>query len=219
MSNVASSREQVSSVPPTDRCIQYETDELLSLREMNHRLANTFTVLTIMLRREFAPFASTRLLELIARYEARLVAFGDFHRALVGGASGECLSVQHYIEHLCKALSEAILKPLGIRCEVVADVGELPSVRCERLGLVIAELAMNAAKHAFHGCGEGLVRVELINRNGSWVCVVSDNGDGLTMAPAGAGSRVLKQLVCALGGSINIKSGPGGTSVCVTCGG
>jgi len=55
-----------------------------------------------------------------------------------------------------------------------ADAVELPVEQCELLGLVIAELLMNAAKHAFHGRNDGLVRVELFNRPDSWVCVGSD---------------------------------------------
>jgi two-component sensor histidine kinase len=116
-----------------------------------------------------------------------------------------------------KALSEAILKPLGVRCEVVADACEFPSERCERLGLVIAELVMNAAKHAFHGRDDGFVRVELINNKDSLVCIVADNGVGTGMASPGAGSKILKQLVRALGGNLVRVSGRNGTSVIVTC--
>jgi two-component sensor histidine kinase len=106
--------------------------------------------------------------------------------------------------------------PLGVRCEVSAEAGELPGERCERLGLVIAELVTNAVKHAFHGRNDGLVRVELINRIDSWICVVSDNRVGTAMTPLGVGSTILKQLVGALGGNLVRKSGRGGTSVVVT---
>ena len=74
---------------------------------------------------------------------------------------------------------------------------------CERLGLVIAELVTNAAKHAFHGRDDGLVRVELINRINSWVCIVSDNGIGTVMAPLGVGSKILERLVGALDGTLS----------------
>jgi two-component sensor histidine kinase len=93
----------------------------------------------------------------------------------------------------------------------------LPSNCCERLGLVITELVTNAAKHAFHGRDDGLVRVELVNKIDSWVCIVSDNGVGTTMAPLGIGSKILKQLVGALGGTIVRKSECGDTSVVITC--
>ena len=136
-----------------------ETEDFLLLREMHHRLANTLTVLTSVLRREFGRSASPELRDSLERCEARIIAFSNLHRALVVGATSECVSVQCYIEHLCHVLSEALLEPLGVCCEVSAEAGELRSERCERLGLVIAELVTNAAKHAFHGRDDGLVRV------------------------------------------------------------
>ena len=82
---------------------------------------------------------------------------------------------------------------------------------------MIAELVTNAAKHAFHGRDDGLVRVELINRIDSWVCIVSDNGIGTVMAPLGVGSKILERLVGALDGTLVRRSGRSGTSCVVTC--
>jgi len=203
---------------PRPDCLELrEMDEFLLLREMHHRFANTLTILTSVLRREFARSASPELQDSLARCEARIIAFSNLHRSLVVGAASDSVSVQCYIERLCQALSEVLLNPLGIRCEVFADTGKLPSNRCERLGLLITELVTNAAKHAFHGRDDGLVRVELINKIDSWVCVVSDNGVGTAMAPLGIGSKLLKQLVGALSGTIVRKSERSGTSVVITC--
>ena len=174
-------------------------------------------LLTSVLRREFAKSTSPDLQASVARCEARIVAFGNLHRVLVVGVAPGRTSVQSYIERLCKALSEALLKPLGIRCEVSADAGALPSERCERLGLVIAELVTNAAKHAFRGRTHGLIRVELISRANFLVCTISDNGIGAEMASPDAGSKILEQLVRALDGILVRRSGRGGTSIVVTC--
>lgn len=194
-----------------------DDDEFLLLREMHHRLANTLMILTSALRREFAPLVSPEFEDSLARYEARLLAFGDLHRALVVGAADGMVSVRYYIERLCEALSEALLKPLGVSCEVFADAGEFPGERCERLGLVIAELVTNAAKHAFCGRESGSVKVEFIDRGHCWVCIVSDNGAGPATAPPGIGSKILEQLVRSLNGTLIRKSEFHGTSVLVTC--
>jgi two-component sensor histidine kinase len=194
-----------------------ETGELLLLREMHHRHANTLMVLSSLLRREFGLTSSPDVRASLERFEARIVAFGNLHRSLIVGAEYDWVSVGSYVEHLCQVLSEAILKPLGVRCEVFADAGVSTGDWCERLGLVIAELVTNAAKHAFQGRNNGLVRVELINGNESWICVVSDNGLGTGMASFGGGSKILRQLVRTLGGDLAVKSAPDGTSVVVTC--
>ena len=194
-----------------------ETEDFLLLREMHHRLANTLTVLSSVLQRELGLSAPPELRNSLERCEARIVAFSNLHRALVVGAADDYVSVQCYIEHLCHVLSEALLEPMGVCCEVSADAGELRGARCERLGLVIAELVTNAAKHAFHGRDDGLVRVEVINRINSWVCIVSDNGIGTVMAPLGVGSKILERLVGALDGTLVRCSGRSGTSFVVTC--
>ena len=129
---------------------------------MHHRHANTLMMLSSLLRREFALTTSPDLRDLLDRYEARIVAFGNFHRSLIVGTEDDWVSVDHYVEHLCEVLSEAILKPLGIRCEVFADAGEFAGDWCERLGLVITELVTNAAKHAFQGRIVALCELRLL---------------------------------------------------------
>jgi two-component sensor histidine kinase len=217
LSNSSALQEFDWPAPRTDGLPLRETDELLLLREMHHRHANTLMMLSSLLRREFVLTTSPDLRDLLDRYEARIVAFGNLHRSLIVGAEDDWVSVDNYVEHLCEVLSDAILKPLGIRCEVFADAGEFAGDWCERLGLVITELVTNAAKHAFQGRDSGLVRVEVVNRSGRWVCIVSDNGVGTGRASLGVGSKIIKQLVRTLGGDLAVKSTRNGTSVVVTC--
>ena len=203
--------------PGTDRRAPRGVDELLFLREMHHRLANTMTVLTSVFRRDFVLSASPSLRELAQPIKSRIVAFSNLHRSLTVGVAGDRVSVQCYVENLCKALSEAVLEPLGVHCEVSADVGELSGERCELLGLVIAELVINASKHAFRERQDSQIRVEVIQKANSWLCVVSDDGDGLNAGLLGVGSKILNQLVQTLGGKVARKSGHNGTTVVVSC--
>ena len=196
-----------------DRSILCQSDEFL-LREMHHRFANTLTVLMSMFRDEFALTPALR--DSLERCEARLIAFGNLHRSLVIGGTNGRISARDYIEHLCGALSDALLRPLGIGCEVFTDAVEFPGERCEKLALIITELVTNAAKHGFPGRNEGLVQIRLINKVESCVCTVSDNGIGADMASVGVGSEIVEQLVRALGGNLVRRSGRHGTSVTVS---
>ena len=206
---------------PTSRKCERHADDFLLVREMHHRLANTLTIVAGALRREFAtcspPSVSLAIRESIERCEARIVALGKLNRTLAIGATDSVISLQRYVEHLCEALSEALLNPLGIKCEVFADAGEIPAQRGERLGLIISELVTNAAKHGFNGRKDGLVRVELLKKTDHWICTVSDNGSGMAKSPDGVGSKILEQLVGTLGGTLVRKSGRDGTAVVVTC--
>lgn len=206
---------------PTSRKCERHADDLLLVREMHHRLANILTTVAAALRHEFGkcspPFVSLAVRKSIERCEARIVALGKLNRTLAIGATDGLISIQHYVEHLCEALSEAILNPLGIKCEVFADAGEFSAQRGERLGLIISELVTNAAKHGFNGRKVGLVRVELLKKTDHWICTVSDNGNGMAKPPDGVGSKILEQLVGTLAGTLVRKSGRHGTTVVVTC--
>jgi two-component sensor histidine kinase len=214
--NVATSERDVSFVR-LDCLTPNETDQFLLLREMHHRVANSFAILTATLRREFGASMQSKLGESVDRFEARVAAFGALHRFLTIGAETGWISAHSYIEQLCAALAEAILNPLGVRCEVSADVAFLPAECCEFLGLVIAELVTNSAKHAFQGRVGGLVRIEFLSTAEGWTCIVSDNGAGNSVPSIGVGSQILARLVRALGAELVSKSEPKGTSSAVRC--
>jgi two-component sensor histidine kinase len=218
VSDTTVTQEMGHSVPAFRRLALREADDdrFLLLREMHHRLANTLTVLASVIRHEFAVSVSPDVSRSLTRCEARIVAFGKLNRALAIGAVDKRISLRCYVERLCEALSEALLGPFGIRCEVFVDAGEFPAEQCERLGLVICELVMNAAKHGFIGRKDGGVRVEIQKESGSWVCIVADNGVGTKSAPSGTGSKIVEQLVAAIGGTLVQSSGPDGTAVIVT---
>ena len=223
MSHNVAIRERDVPFAQFDCLAPSRTDQFLLLREMHHRFANSLMTLTAILRRELRSPSSSSREEVFDRCEARIVALAELQRRLMVGAAPGWVSVVSYIEHLCKTLAEAILGPLGVRCEVAADAALLPSECCELLGLVIAELVTNAAKHAFRGRDDGVVRVEFVSTTNSWTCMVSDNGVGvankvgMSDKSVGVGSKILATLLSALGAELVVKSGPGGTSSVVRC--
>jgi two-component sensor histidine kinase len=192
-----------------------ETDESLLLRETHHRMMNTLTMLTSWLRRDLPTLNTAEFRDSLARYEGRIVAFDELHRLLAVGAGDGNIELGNYIAQLGKSLAGAVLEPIGIRCEVSIEDGSLARKQCERLGLVITELVTNAAKHAFKGRGHGLIRIEMSRPSGWWRCTLFDNGTGISAGSSGMGSRILNELVGAMGGKIIARSDPDGTAVTV----
>jgi two-component sensor histidine kinase len=189
-----------------------EENQFLLLREMNHRFANSFMALAGMVRREFGWSPPPGLQQSLDRLETRIVSFAELHRFLAVGAEPGWISAQSYIERLCEALAEALLKPLGVHCEVSADPAFFPGEYCEIIGLAVAELVINSAKHGFRGRDDGLVGIEFLNTAKTWACIVSDNGTGASVTSIGVGSKILGTLLGQLGAEIVTKSWPGGTS-------
>lgn len=179
-------------------------------------MANTLTILNSSLRLELATFKVPGLEEALRRHEKHVVAVADLHRFLGRCPEAFQISAESYFQPLCALLSKSILAPLGLHCEVSVDKGPMHAEKCEFLGMVITELVLNAAKHAFPGNISGCVRIEIVERDERWYCTVSDNGIGISKNSPGSGSQIADGLVDALGGQLTVCTGPNDTAVSIT---
>lgn len=189
----------------------------IALRELQHRLANTLAILQANCRLEFAGVDDPALRDALQRHEIRLFRLAELHGFLARGARCAKIEAAEYFQSLCDVLSRSILAPLSVHCEAIIGEGTLDGATCECLGLVVAELVMNAAKHAFTDQSYARIRIEAHAPDGLvWVCTVSDNGCGMRNTTAeGAGSRIVDALVQMLDGQLEIDSGPTGTAVTI----
>ena len=187
----------------------------LLLRETHHRMKNMLTLLGAWLRADFRSTASVDLPTAIDGFEGRILAFGRLYDLLSNGSDRRYTSIGDYVESLSRALAVAILEPKGIRCEATIGDGFLETKRCERLGLIIAELVTNAAKHAFPNQQPGLIGIEAFYRDGFWRCTVKDSGAGTCGARRGAGGRIVEGLARSIGGHVVAEPCSNGTAVTV----
>jgi two-component sensor histidine kinase len=170
--------------------------------ELIRRFVDGFMILTDIVRRELTSSSRSCREDLLKRCEGRIAALGDLQKVLMDSANGERISVQGYVERLCKDLSEALLSPLSIRCEVFADQRDLSGHRCVWLGFFIAEFATSVARQAIEDGGDGLMRIEIIDKTDWLLCSVSvDRLDGPPITAA-VDFEVIDELVSALGGTV-----------------
>ncbi|WP_426413087.1 sensor histidine kinase [Bradyrhizobium ganzhouense] len=188
----------------------------LVLRESHHRMKNTLTLLGASVRRDFTRAGTRDMSVAVDRLERRIVAFGRLYQLLSDNDDLAMISVEAFFESLFGALSEAVLEPAGIRCEASIESGTLPAWQCHRLALMLTELVTNAAKHAFSNKKGALIRIEVANHEGSWLCTVTDNGVGATGPLQGAGSRILEGLARSISARMQGEAGQGGTRVTIT---
>ena len=187
----------------------------LVLRESHHRMKNTLTLLGASVRRDFSRPGTRDMSGAVDRFEQRIVAFGRLYQLLSDSDSLAAVSVEAFFENLCEALSEAVLEPAGIRCEAAIESGALPASQCHRLALMLTELVTNAAKHAFPDRNDALIRIEMANRDGAWLCTVADNGIGATGPLQGTGSRILEGLARSIDARLQGEASQGGTRVTI----
>ncbi|UFW84829.1 sensor histidine kinase [Bradyrhizobium barranii] len=187
----------------------------LVLRESHHRMKNTLTLLGASVRRDFSRPGTRDMSGAVDRFEQRIVAFGRLYQLLSDSDSLTAVSVEAFFENLCEALSEAVLEPAGIRCEAAIESGALPASQCHRLALMLTELVTNAAKHAFPNRNDALIRIEMANRDGAWLCTVADNGIGATGPLQGTGTRILEGLARSIDARLQGEANQGGTRVTI----
>jgi two-component sensor histidine kinase len=119
------------------------------------------------------------------------------------------MNLADYAGELCACLARAPLAENGMRLTVTADEVWLDAGRCWRVGLIIAELVRNAARHGLSG-GAGAIWV-VIEDGGTWVrCSVCDDGGGSPGVRTGRGRRLVQALAAELGGSVDWRFGQNG---------
>jgi two-component sensor histidine kinase len=170
------------------------------VQELNHRVINQYAeaiaTLTIASARAPAPSAR-RTLDDAAE---RLRDHAECHRALFPPATAGLLNLADYVAHICNSYTKATLAARGVHLVLKSDDIWLASERAWRIGLIIAELVRNAARHGLKG-KEGRIFVHLSDLKGQVGCRVSDTGSGTPGASPGWGQNLVQSLVADLGGT------------------
>lgn len=95
------------------------------------------------------------------------------------------------------------------RREGTADEVWLDASRCWRVGLVIAELVRNAARHGLAD-GASAIWVVVEDLAGRVRCSVCDDGAGAPHARPGRGRRLVQAFAADLGGAVTWSFAPNG---------
>ena len=188
------------------------------LKEMNHRIKNSLSIVISMLRlqaKDSAPLTATEQLEAAA---VRVHAVARAHERLYQTDDVEHLDIGRYIEQVCRDIDESVA-----HCEVHIDAQHDIMIATDRaipLALMVNELITNAAKHAYEGQTGFNIWVGLV-RNGDTIrASVRDEGIGLPstfdLARAkGLGMRLLRSFQQQLDATVTINPHPRGTEFVV----
>jgi two-component sensor histidine kinase len=186
-------------------------DERVLLRELNHRINNEFaaaisTVSVAAARSDdqVAKTALTGVRDLLQHY-------ADVHRALQTPDHDTPVDAATYLRQLCVSISRSKLEDREIKLVLSAHPLQLPAERCWRLGMILYELIINAARHAFEG-GGGEIRVAVWVDGAFVKCSVQDNGSAAPNIHPGPGLQIVDALSEALGGRFKQTFGPGDRS-------
>lgn len=196
------------------------TETLTLLDEVQHRVANNLMIISAGLG-----IKARRTSNLEARTElesarSRVLAMAMIEQHLKPGEPQAQTNVGGYLEGLCRALSQSMIsddQPVVICVSASATV--LPRTVLVRMGLIVAELVINALKHAFPRQREGCIEVGFSeDPEGDWRLTVRDDGVGLSTtadAAPGLGRGIISALAEQLAADVCSLSSPHGLQVTI----
>jgi chemotaxis protein methyltransferase CheR len=167
------------------RTAEQNTTELLQqketlLQEMQHRVANSLQIIANILMLKARKVQSEETRVHLRDAHDRVMSMAIVQQQLQASGHGEPIELGPYLSRLCGALAASMIGDNGaITLKVEANAGTVVSGEAVSIGLIVAELVINALKHAFPGGNEGRILVGYAADGANWRLSVSDNGVGL----------------------------------------
>lgn len=180
---------------------------LLLTQEIDHRVMNSLQLISGLLKVQHRSLGNSEGAEQLALAAGRISAIALVHRHLYRHDPDASTDCQAYLEGLCRDLSQTLRQAHAPDIAVEVIAAPLTSERLIPLGLIVAELVTNAAKH-----GEGQITVAMGSTPGGFALSVSDEGPGLPLdyhptKAGGLGTKVIIAMAEQLGGQLLV--GPG----------
>jgi two-component system, sensor histidine kinase PdtaS len=188
----------------------------LLLREMQHRIGNTLTIISGFLSLEKGKIddeaSRSAFQEAINRIRTISEIYGSLHQS----SAMNSVSLSQYIRTMARRLLDSYSPdPGNIELSLRLDDVALDMKRAMNIGLIVNELLTNSIKYAFPDNARGTIRIELDSSAESLVLVVSDDGKGLgaeVREGKGIGLGIARLLAEELGGSFEIEGTKGTTA-------
>lgn len=180
------------------------------LHELNHRINNEFSAAISVVSLAAARSVNSEVKTALSEVTELLHRYADVHRALQVPEYDVVLQAEMYLRQLCLSISRSYLDPRKIKLVLATEPLRLEADRCWRLGMIVYELIVNSARHAFSG-GGGEIRVELTRAGAIAQCSIVDSGSVAATAAPGRGLKIVDELSKSLGGRFVQKFGPRGS--------
>jgi two-component sensor histidine kinase len=183
----------------------------LLLRELQHRVMNSLTLLSSLLEMQRRSTNSSVAKENLANARDRVIAMGTVYRQLYQTQTLEYVEFSEFLRTICSTSGSAYVGAKRPSIEVKADSLELSSQHAIALGMLTHELITNALKHAFSEGQSESVKVTLKHKKRRDIELsIADRGRGLPTGfkidnkSSSLGMKIVASTVRQLGGTLEI---------------
>jgi two-component sensor histidine kinase len=168
-------------------------ERALLLREINHRVSNSLQLIASLLHFQGDVSGNPDVTAALKEAIGRVLAVARVHRSLYTSLDFRWISLADYLSNLIRDLQGVTAEGEGEESSIAfaSDHLQAGPDTAVAVGIVAAELVLNALKHAYPD-GRGPVRVSLESRGANVALIVEDEGIGM---PPGAESRGLGQRI------------------------
>jgi two-component sensor histidine kinase len=188
------------------------------LKEMNHRVKNSLTIVGSMLHLQASQVGDAALTLHLKNASNRVTAVARAHDLLYQGSDIEWLDLGKYIKSVCTDLNASVPA-----CELHANVDfgiEIATDRAISSALIVNELVTNAYKHAYGGKnGEIWITISRVGDTGFSISV-RDKGPGVSAdfdprKAKGLGMKLINAFVQQMNGKLEIRNANPGSDFLV----
>ncbi len=190
------------------------------LKEMNHRVKNSLTIVASMLHLQASDVGDPDLTNHLDEASHRVAAIARLHDQLYHGSEFSRLDLGKYVESICSDWDKSVSQ-FDIQTDVQPGM-EIETDRAVSSALIVNELITNAAKYAYQGRSGGKIFVTVARADDDHCSIsVRDEGAGLPAdfdpgLATGLGMRVVHFFAHQLKGSIAVRTHNPGSEFVVT---
>lgn len=173
-----------TSAPAAAQADPSAEGELLA-KEANHRIKNSLSMAASMLQLQSYMLEDKAAKDALLDSVQRLYTVSDLHEALYKYSSGNAnqVEVKPFLENIANRL-QGLIGGMGIEIRLQIEPLVCGAKVASRMGLLVNELVLNAAKYAFPESKQGFIAIYLTESSGQFYLSVQDNGQGMEQRPA-----------------------------------
>ena len=195
-------------------------EQALLLREVNHRVSNSLQLIASLLHIQGEMSGNDDVKAALKEANSRVLAVARVHRSLYTSFDVRWISLSAYLSNLIRDLKDVTAGRDGEESAIAftSDPLQAGPDTVVAVGIVAAELILNALRHAYPGA-RGPVRVSLCAEGPNAKLIVEDDGvGGMTDSarPHGVGQRIMAGMADKLSGVLHYEPRQHGTRAILT---
>jgi len=185
----------------------------LLLAEVNHRVANSLSMVAAMVRLQANAAKDPASKEALSEVQTRIFAISAVHKRLYSSGDTKFVDLSEYLSALLGHV-ETSMRDEGRAASLTYDLEplRLKTDASVNLGVIVAEWVTNAYKYAYPDRnGEIRVRLQQLPGNRAELTVEDDGvGRGDAIKGTGLGTRIVRAMASTMGADVDyIPRNPG----------